>query len=120
MHTAKKTTLLRLARQRDFAQENFNYQIGTANYSAYNRNFVQVLSGVWSQGDHAAGLSFGAYSYTDARRIDEPMGRFIENGITQYTAQHLTDYQLKRFRGNSLAYGRSKNKLCLYLSQTTP
>ncbi|NOQ70905.1 MAG: hypothetical protein GQ574_02825 [Crocinitomix sp.] len=104
----EKTTLIRLLRERDFSQENFEFQTGTANYHAYNRNFVQVLSGVWSQGDHAAGLSFGAYSYTDARRIDEPMGRFIENGITQYTAQHLTDYQMRRFRANSLAYGEAK------------
>lgn len=106
--SAENTTLIRLARQRDFTEENLQYKSGTPNYHAYNRNFLQVLSAVWSQGNHAAGLSFGAYSYTDARRIDEPMARFIENGITQYTQQHLTDYELRRFRANSLAYGEAK------------
>ena len=105
---AESTTLIRLIRQRDFSEDNLVYRSGLGRYHAYNRNFVQVLSAVWSQGNHAAGLSFGGYSYTDARRIDEPIARFIENGVTQYTPQHLTDYSLNRFRANSLAYGEAK------------
>lgn len=105
---AENTTLIRLATQRNLTEDQLVYRSGRNRYHAYNRNFVQVLSGVWSQGDHAAGLSFGAYSYTDARRIDEPIARFIENGVTLYTPQHLTDYSLQRLRANSLAYGEAK------------
>ena len=106
--SAENSTIIRLLRQRDFTDDDLQYKAGTPMYHAYNRNFVQVLSAVWSQGDHAAGLSFGGYSYTDARRIDEPMARFIENGITLYTDQHSTDYRMRRFRANSLSYGEAK------------
>ena len=101
------TTIIRLA-SGNFSEDQLQYKAGRNRYDAYNRNFVQVLSGVWSQGDHGVGLSFGAYSYTDARRINEPMARFIENGISTFTEQHLTDLELKRFRANALAYGEAK------------
>ncbi len=105
---AESTTLIRLLRERTFSEDNLVYRSGLGRYHAYNRNFVQVLSGVWSQGNHAAGLSFGGYTYTDARRIDEPIARFIENGVTQYTQQHLTSYSLNRLRANSLGYAEAK------------
>ena len=101
------TTLLRIANG-SFGEDDLQYNTGRGRYHAYNRNFVQVLSGVWSQGNHAVGLSFGAYSYMDARRINEPVVRFIENGITTFTEQHLTDFNLSRFRANFLAYGEAK------------
>lgn len=105
---AENTTLIQLARNRDFSEDDLVYNTGLGRYHAYNRNFAQVLSAVWSQGDHAAGLSFGGYSYLDARRLDEPIARFIENGIASYTPQHLTDYSLNRLRANALAYGEAK------------
>lgn len=104
----EQTTLIRLLSNRDFTEEDLIYRTGLNRYHGYNRNFAQVLSAVWSQGNHAVGLSFGGYSYTDARRIDEPIARFIENGVTLYTPQHLTDYSVNRLRVNSLAYGEAK------------
>lgn len=104
---ADHTTLIRLANG-SFSEDALVYKSGRGRYDAYNRNFVQVLSGVWSQGNHAVGLSFGAYSYLDVRRVNEPVARFIENGVTTFTQQHQTDFDLKRFRANFLAYAEGK------------
>lgn len=104
----ESTTIIGLIRQRDLAEDDLIYRQDKAPYHGYNHNFVSVLSAVWSQGNHAAGLSFNAYSYTDARRIDEPIGRFIENGVSQYTDQHLTDYSIQRLRANALGYAEAK------------
>jgi hypothetical protein len=104
----ENTSFLRLNQTRAIAEEDILYASDRGKYHAYNRDFVQVLSAVWSQGNHAAGLSFGGYTYVDARRIDEPIARFIENGITTYTEQHLTEYSLKRLRANILAYAEGK------------
>ncbi len=74
-------------------------------YHAYNRTFAQVLSAVWSQGDHAAGLFFNVRSYTSARGIPDYAGQFIENGVPQYTPQHNIDYSLKNVYVSSVNYG---------------
>ena len=74
-------------------------------YHAYNANFVRVLSGVWSQGDHAAGLFFNVRSYTSARGIPDFAAKFIENGVPPYTAQHNIDYNLKKIRAASVNFG---------------
>lgn len=104
----ENTSFLRLNQTREIAQEDILYATDRGKYHAYNRDFVQVLSAVWSQGNHAAGLSFGGYAYVDARRIDEPIARFIENGITTFTEQHLTEYSLNRLRANILSYAEGK------------
>jgi len=105
---AENTTALRLIRNLDFSANDLIYASGNVRYQAYNRNLVQAFSAVWSQGDHAAGLSFGGYSYTDVRGIDEPIARFIENGVSSFTEQHLTDYDVNRIRANVLTYGEAK------------
>lgn len=74
-------------------------------YHAYNRTFAQVLSAVWSQGDHAAGLFFNVRSYTAARGIPDYAGQFIENGVPEYTPQHNIDYSLKNVYVSSVNYG---------------
>jgi hypothetical protein len=74
-------------------------------YHAYNRTFAQVLSAVWSQGDHAAGLFFNVRSYTAARGIPDFAGQFIENGVPEYTPQHNIDYSLKNVYVSSVNYG---------------
>lgn len=91
----------------DFDESSLKYNQSRNRYHLYNRTFVNSLIGVWSQGDHAVGILFGGKTFTDARRIDGVTARFIENGISQYTDQHLTDYSLKRLRANSIAYGEA-------------
>jgi len=74
-------------------------------YHAYNRAFAQVLSGVWSQGDHAAGLFFNVRSYTAARGVPDFAAQFIENGVPPYTVQHNIDYSLKNVYASTVNYG---------------
>lgn len=74
-------------------------------YHAYNRTFAQVLSAVWSQGDHAAGLFFNVRSYTAARGVPDYAAQFIENGVPEYTPQHNIDYSLKNVYASSVNYG---------------
>lgn len=81
------------------------YNQGKNKYHAYNRNFVQALGAVWSQGDHAAGLQLGVRSFTDVRGITKEMGLFIENGVQDYTQQHDIDYQVQKLRVNSIQFG---------------
>ena len=105
----RNTSVRHAIQDRDnLSEDDLGYAVNRAPYHVYNRNFVQSLIGVWSQGDHAVGISFGGYSYIDARKIDETIGRFIENGVANYTAQHLIDYQFNKFRANALAYGEAK------------
>lgn len=107
----KKTTNIKAIN--NALQDNFNksqlfYRQGKKRYHFYNRTFAQVLSATWNKGDHAVGLSFGGYSYTSVRNYDAPIGQFIENGLSTFVEQHLTDYSLKNFRVTSVAYGEAK------------
>ncbi len=77
-------------------------------YGAYSRAFASVLSGVWSQGDHAAGLSFNVWSYTAARNVPDYMAKFIEHGFTSYDIQHNIDYSMKNVNVSSVNYGEIK------------
>lgn len=77
-------------------------------YGAYARGFGSVISGVWSQGDHAAGLSFNVFSYTAARGIPDYAAKFIEYGIPNYDIQHGIDYSMKNVNAASVNYGEIK------------
>ena len=89
-------------------EDDIQYNQTRRKYHAYNRNFVHALSGVWSQGDFAAGLSTGVRSYTDVRGIPDYVARFIENGVANYTLQHDIDYELQRARITSSNFGEIK------------
>lgn len=86
-------------------EEDVAYRYNRNKYHAYNYTFARVLSGVWSQGDHAAGLFFSARSFSAVRGIPEFAGRFIENGVPPYTEQHNIDYQIEKVRASSVAFG---------------
>ena len=86
-------------------EDDIEYHQNKRKYHAYNRTFAQVLSAVWSQGDHAAGLFFNVRSYTSARGIPDYAGQFIENGVPEYTPQHNIDYSLKNVYVSSVNYG---------------
>lgn len=77
-------------------------------YGGYTRAFASVLSGVWSQGDHAAGLSFNVFSYSAVRGIPDYAARFIQYGVPDYTVQHNIDYSMKNFNAASVNYGEIK------------
>jgi len=101
------TNYSRILRTQTFP-EDVEYHQGKRKYHAYNRNFIQGPAAVWSQGDHAAGLSFGARSFTDARGITNYMGLFIEYGVQEYDPQHGIDYSLKKVRINTINFGEIK------------
>lgn len=92
----------------NLTDDDVGFDQGRNKYHAYNRNFVQGLSGVWSQGDHAAGISAGFRSFTDLRGVPDYMAQFIENGVADFTAQHDIDYQLEKVRVASSQFGEIK------------
>lgn len=94
--------------QTDLTEDDVEFDQGRNKYHAYNRNFVHGLSAVWSQGDHAAGLSTTVRSYTDARGIPDYVAQFIENGVPDYTAQHDIQYQLEKLRMATMQFGEIK------------
>ena len=104
----RNTSVKTVIQEQNFSEDDLGYAVDKEPYHAYNRNFVQSFIGVWSQGDHAVGISLGGYSYLDIRGIDEPVARFIENGVQNYTEQHLIDYQLNKVRANAIGYGEAK------------
>jgi hypothetical protein len=77
-------------------------------YHLYNRNFVAGPSAVWSQGNHAAGISIGARSYAAVRRVPDYMARFIENEVQPYTAQHDIEYVAKDIRATLVGFAELK------------
>lgn len=101
----KNDNLARVIREREDFQGEEYFNQGKNKYHAYNRNFVQALGAVWSQGDHAAGLQVGVRSFTDVRGITKEMAEFIENGVQSFTIQHGIDYEVKKLRVNSIQFG---------------
>lgn len=92
----------------ELREEDLKYNQGKNSYHAYNRNFVHAPSAVWSQGDHAAGISITGRSYTAVRRIPNYVAYFIENGVPPYTVQHDIEYGLKNVKAASLNFAEIK------------
>ncbi len=88
----------------DLNDEDLIYRQGRNKYAAFTKAFVLGPSAVWSQGDHAAGLSIQARSYTAAQSIPTFFGPFIEEGVAGYTPQHGIDYSVKKLRLASLNF----------------
>lgn len=86
-------------------EDDLEYHQNKKKYHAYNRTFVTALSGVWSQGDHAAGLFFNVRSFTALRGVPDYAARFIEFGVPPYTEQHDIDYSLEKVRAASVSFG---------------
>lgn len=108
MRNINKVRKGELSEDRLPSEDDIFYNQGRRNYHLYNRNFVAGPSGVWSQGDHAAGLAFGVRSYTSVRKVPSFVGQFIENGVTQFTPQHDIDYSVENLRVASLQFGEIK------------
>ena len=89
-------------------EDDIYYNQSRNNYHAYNRTFASLPSVVWSQGDHALGLSFGVRSYTGVRRVPDFVANFIENGVPDYTQQHDIDYSVKNLKLASITFGEAK------------
>ena len=101
------TNYIRIARTNGegIDETDLEYHQNRRKYQAYNRTFVNVLSGVWSQGDHAAGLFFNARSFTAVRGIPKFVGQFIENGVPEFTPQHDIDYSIKNIYLSNVNFG---------------
>lgn len=89
----------------EIEEDDVVYRQNRKKYHAYARTFTQVLSGVWSQGDHAAGLAFNVRSFTALRGVPDYAARFIEHGVPPYTQQHNIDYSLKKVRAAGIGFG---------------
>ena len=105
--SVKDNNLTRIIRTQgeNVTDDDLEYHQNKNKYHAYNRTFVSVLSGVWSQGDHAAGLFFNARSFTAVRGVPDFAAKFIENGVPPYTVQHNIDYSIEKVRAASVSFG---------------
>lgn len=105
--SVRKDNLTHIIRTKgsEITNADIEYHQGKKKYQAYNRTFVNILSGVWSQGDHAAGLFFNVRSFTAVRGIPDFAARFIENGVPPYTQQHNIDYSLQKVWASSVNFG---------------
>ncbi len=75
--------IIPLIRNRDkgFDNSSVKFDKNRNNYKVYNRNFVNILSGVWSQGDHAAGVFFNARSFSMARGVSDDLIGIIDSSL---------------------------------------
>ncbi len=99
--------ILPLLRNRDrtFDNSSVKFDRGRNNYKVYNRNFVNVLSGVWSQGDHAAGLFFNARSFTIARGVSEDLISMIESSLQGVEVLKNQPYDFSEMYLSSVNFG---------------
>lgn len=92
-------------RGEELRQSDLLYNHSRNKYHAYSNAFARVLSGVWCQGDHAAGLFFNVRSIAAVRGIPDYAARFIQYGVPPYTQQHQIDYDLKKVRAAAIGFG---------------
>ncbi len=99
--------VLPLIRQRDrqFDNNSVKFNRDRNNYKAYNRNFVNVLSGVWSQGDHAAGLFFNARSFTMARGISGDLVGMIDSSLAGFSVAKNQPFDFSNMYLSSVNFG---------------
>ncbi len=110
---AQNTTLGELTSTESFATDDLLFNTNGRGYHIYTRSFAQLFSGVYSQGDHAAGISFGAYNYADIRGLSHSVGQLFENEITAETngAKSLSsgkNYSIEGVNASFLVYGEAK------------
>lgn len=103
----EKSGILPLIRQRDreFDNNSVKFNTNRNNYKAYNRNFVNVLSGVWSQGDHAAGLFFNGRSYTMTRGISGELVSIIDSSLQGNEVAKNQPFDFSEMYFSSLNFG---------------
>lgn len=105
--SVKDNNFIRIIRTKgeEIDENDIQYRQNRKKYHAYSRGFAQVLSGVWSQGDHAAGLFFNVRSFAAVRGVPDYAARFIEYGVPPYTQQHNINYSLKNVRAAGIGFG---------------
>jgi len=104
----ENTTVIRSISSGLPALEDLHINSGSNFYHVYNRNYIQLLGAVLSQGDHAFGLSLGGYSYTTVRGIDDSLAYLMESGINGTTIDPITQHSLRNFNVTGLAHGEIK------------
>jgi len=73
--------------------------------SVYNRTFVNALSAVWSQGNHAAGLFFNMRSFTTVRGIPNETIDAIDGAIAGDKFEQNKDYSFRDLNMSSITFG---------------
>ncbi|MCE3295687.1 MAG: hypothetical protein K0R65_1401 [Crocinitomicaceae bacterium] len=100
----ENTSIAGLLSDRGYENPNFDIKLDRRKYHAYNRNFVQGPGFVFSQGDHAFGLSLGLKSFTHVRKIPGEVIRAVA------TLEVPEDRSVngKNFSMTSMSYGEAK------------
>ncbi len=104
----RHTKIPKLIKDKTISENDLLFDQSRKKYGVYNRTFVNTFVGTLSWRRHAFGIHFGGRSYTDVRRVDNIVSHFIENGVTDYTQQHLTDYEIRRMRVNTLTWAQAQ------------
>ena len=101
------TNYTRIARTNGtgISDDNIQFHHGKNKYHAYVRGFAEVLSAVWSQGNHAVGFSLGARSFTTVRGIPGDAVDLIEKGLQDSTIQNRA-YSFSNIRAASLNFAQ--------------
>jgi hypothetical protein len=86
-------------------QNSIRYNRNRRVNSVYNRTFANALSGVWSQGDFAAGLFFNVRSFTTVRGIPDEAIDIIDGSIAGDQFEQNKDYSYRDLNVSSLTFG---------------
>ena len=99
--------IIPLIRNRDkgFDNSSVKFDKNRNNYKVYNRNFVNILSGVWSQGDHAAGVFFNARSFSIARGVSDDLIGIIDSSLIGNPVAKNYDFDFSEMNLSSINFG---------------
>jgi hypothetical protein len=102
-----KSGIIPLARQRgnSFDINSVKFNKDRKRYKVYSRVFANVLSGVWSQGDHAAGLFFNVRSFTMARGYSKNFRTIIDSAVAGVSLSKNKEYSFPNIFLSSLNFG---------------
>ncbi|MFA7274689.1 MAG: DUF5723 family protein [Crocinitomicaceae bacterium] len=89
----------------NYFKENIAYNRNRRTNAVYNRDFVSVVSGVWSQGNHAAGVLFNVRSFTSVRGIPDEAFDIIDGSIAGRKFEQNKDYSYRDLNVSSLTFG---------------
>lgn len=92
--------------KRNIAEEDIGFNKKPNKYNVYTRTYVQLLSAVWTQGNHGVGFSIGARSFTAGRKIPEFVPDFIESGSEEDAFYIDRQFDLKNIRVASNNYAQ--------------
>ena len=104
----ENSTWINTIGSRSIDESQLLYNTNRNRYHAYSRSDISALSAVFSQGDHAFGLSFNGFSYIDVRRLDNTVAVPLSQFLLDQNVDDLTDLEIAGLRLNAQSYGEVK------------